>query len=183
MRRSRQFRPSLNDMTLEPKCLLSGATVQLQGVAVVITPVPNIPTTVTITTSVPNNQVDVAVNGVNNYFPLNPHTVSEVYMDGSAMTAGITWNNFTPITAVVYGGAGMNIFHGGSGTDEFVGGTGVNEFDAGPGYDLLNGGTGINIYNESTTGSGIIFEVGPPADNTVNVPHGATGTYQIYSSN
>jgi hypothetical protein len=61
--------------------------------------------------------------------------------------------------------------------DDFYGGSGSNTFDAGSGYDVLVGGTGTNVFNENATGSGVIVEVG--SHNTINVPPGGNGNYQI----
>ena len=53
-----------------------------------------------------------------------------------------------------------------------------NTFDAGSGFDVLIGGSGANVFNENATGSGIISELG--LQNTVNVPTGSTGSYEVY---
>jgi hypothetical protein len=121
-------------------------------------------------------ELDVNLNGNNFYFGLSQ--VGFVYYEGSGVGGSQTFQNTTSLHTVAWGGSGTNLFESsGNAQDEFFGGSGINTFDAGSGFDVFIGGSGSNTFNESLSGSGIILEAG--ANNTVNVPSGATGNYNV----
>ena len=98
-------------------------------------------------------------------------------LQGQRLIRAKTFQNTTGVFTQAWGGSGANLFEGGAGEDEFIGGSGPNTFDAGSGFDVLIGGSGANVFNENTEGLGIVSEL---AQNTVNVPTGSTGSYQVY---
>ena len=121
-------------------------------------------------------ELNVSLNGTNFDFSLSQ--VGFVYYEGSSIGGSQTFQNFTALHTVAWGGSGTNLFESsGTAQDEFFGGSGSNTFDAGTGYDVLIGGTGPNTFNENATGSGEIIEVG--TQNTINVPAGSTGHYIV----
>jgi hypothetical protein len=147
------------------------------GLLVTVTPSPVGPNTAIVSYQTVGGatELDVNLNGTAHDFAQGQ--VGFVYYLGSTTPGAQTFENETNLHSVAWGGSGTNVFVSTAGQDEFFGGSGTNIFYAGSGYDVLQGGSGVNIYNESATGSGIIFEVG--SNNTVNVPSAQTGTYQI----
>ena len=119
--------------------------------------------------------LDVNLNGANNYF--SPSKAGFVYYMGSGVSGAQTFENETSLHTSAWGGTGTNVFMGGTGQDNFFGGSGSNTFDAGSGFDELIGGSGPNVFNENATGSGVIVESG--SQNTIDVPAGSSGNYQI----
>jgi Ca2+-binding RTX toxin-like protein len=162
---------------LESRNLLSGGTVVLTPGLVTITPSSSGPNTAIVSYQKVSGvtMLDVNLNGVNRYFSLAQ--VGFVYYRGANAAGAQTFENETSLHSVAWGGSGANLFISTTASDEFFGGSGPNTFDAGSGVDMLIGGSGANVFNENATGSGAIVEVGP--SNTVNVPPGATGSYDI----
>jgi Ca2+-binding RTX toxin-like protein len=162
---------------LESRNLMTGGSVVQTGGLVTVTPATIGPNTAIV--SYQNvkgtTMLDVNLNGSDNYFSLAQ--VGFVYYMGSGVSGAQTFQNSTSLHSVAWGGSGTNLFESSAGQDEFFGGSGINTFDAGSGYDVLIGGTGTNVFNENATGSGLIVEVG--SQNTINVPPGATGSYQV----
>lgn len=175
--RPRQLRPSVDG--LETRALLTGGSVTLSGGLVTV--LPN--TAASQNTVVVQYQkvgsktmLDVQLNGVNHDFALG--SIGTVYFNGTGTASNETITNKTGVYMAAYGGSGNNVFTGGSGADTFVGGSGKNTFNAGTGFDTLSGGTGTNVFNESATGSGIIFK--DASTDTIHRPSGATGHYYVY---
>ena len=177
-RKSKQRRLQAGVEGLESRNLMSVVgPVTLSAGLVTITPAPNGPNTAVV--SYQNHSgatmLDVNLNGTDNYFSLAQVGMVE-YM-GSGISGDQEFQNNTNLHTVAFGGTGTNLFEGGSGQDVFVGGSGSNTFDAGSGFDVLIGGSGTNAYNESSTGFGIIIEVG--SSNTISPPSVSTGNYIV----
>jgi len=176
--KSRRLQPSVDG--LERRALMTGG-VTLTGSVAVITPDPALAATTgnsAVVSFAQHNgatELDVNLNGQDNYFPLG--TVAQVNYCGSGVSGkqSLSITNNAKIVVYALGGSGTNNFTAGSGMAEFVGGSGTNDFTAGSGYDVLIGGSGSNTYNLSANGRGLIIKEG--SSNTVNDPAGATGTY------
>jgi hypothetical protein len=173
--RPRGLRAAVED--LETRNLMTAGSVVQSGGLVTVTPLPSGPNTAIVSyQSVKGTtMLDVNLNGTDSYFSLS--SVGFVYYMGNFSTGAQTFENLTSLHTVAWGGSGTNLFEGGTGMDEFIGGSGANTFDAGTGIDELVGGSGVNTFNESSTGSGVILETS--GNNTVNVPAGSTGSYEV----
>jgi len=176
-RRPASRRREMRVERLESRHLMTGGTVVQSGGLVTVMPALTGPNTAVVSYQNVNgaNMLDVNLNGRDNYFSLLQ--VGFVYYRGSGASGAQTFQNNTSLHTIAWGGSGTNLFVSSSGQDDFYGGSGTNTFDAGSGDDVLFGGTGTNVFNENATGSGLIIEVG--SSNTINVPPGATGHYQI----
>jgi Ca2+-binding RTX toxin-like protein len=162
---------------LESRGLMTGGTVALSGALLTITPTTSGPNTTIVSYQIHDgaSMIDVNFNGANNYFSTSQ--VGFVYYLGYGSTGPQTFEDSTSLHEVAYGGSGPNVFEAGSGQDDFYGGNGSNLFVAGTGYDVMVGGNGANTFDENSGGSGEIIEVG--VSSTVNVPTGASGSYQV----
>ena len=165
--RSRRLQPSVDGLERRELLTVAAGSVTLSAGVVTIVPAPNVSNTAVVSYQTVGGvkEVDVNLNGVDNYFGLG--TVGLVSFQGSDSSGNETFQNETGLSTNAHGGSGTNLFIGGSGLDAFYGGSGTNTFDAGSGYDVLVGGTGSNTYN-ATTGSGLIIERGSTI--TVNAP-------------
>jgi len=165
--RSRRLQPSVDGLERRELLTVAAGSVTLSAGVVTIVPAPTGPSTAVVSYQTVGGvkEVDVNLNGVDNYFGLG--TVGLVSFQGSGSSGNETFQNETGLSTNAQGGSGTNLFIGGSGLDAFYGGSGTNTFDAGSGYDVLVGGTGSNTYN-ATTGSGLIIERGSTI--TVNAP-------------
>ncbi len=163
--------------SLESRNLMSGGTVVLTPGVITITPFSTGANTAIVSYQIVGGAraVDVNLNGTN--YAFSPSSVGFIYYMGGAASGAQTFENETPLHSVAWGGSGPNLFESSSGPDEFFGGSGTNTFDAGTGVDELFGGGGVNVFNENAAGSGLILEVG--TNNTINVPAGSSGSYQI----
>ncbi len=163
---------------LEERGLMTAGSVVLSPGLVTITPATTGPTVAIVSyqKASGSTMLDVNLNGVDHDFTLAQ--VAFVYYRGTGSSGAQTFENLTSLHTIAWGGSGTNLFiSAGNAQDVFYGGAGANTFDAGGGFDDLIGGTGTNVFNESATGSGVIVLVG--ANNTINQPIGATGSYQI----
>jgi Ca2+-binding RTX toxin-like protein len=174
-RKSRSRRPLDGIDGLERKDLLTGGTVVNAGSLVMIMPASSGLNSTIVSYQQHNGttMLDVNLNGSSNYFSATQ--VTSVYYMGSSASGPQTFQDSTSLNVTAFGGSGTNLFEGGAGQDTFIGGSGSNTFDAGTGSDVLEGGYGTNVFNENTTGSGIIEELG--RTDTINVPQAATGSY------
>ena len=165
--RSRRLQPSVDGLERRELLTVAAGSVTLSAGVVTIVSAPTGPSTAVVSYQTVGGvkEVDVNLNGVDNYFGLG--TVGLVSFQGSGSSGNETFQNETGLSTNAHGGSGTNLFIGGSGLDAFYGGSGTNTFDAGSGYDVLVGGTGSNTYN-ATTGSGLIIERGSTI--TVNAP-------------
>jgi len=152
--RDRKLPRRLSLEPLESRCLLAGATADLNAGVLNINGAGK-----NDSIHVSSDAIQLAVSISKHTFRFNAADVAEIHIFGGNGNDWIWIDNSIAVKAVIDGGGGNDRIHGGGGDDTILGGRGNDRINGSLGDDMLNGSAGIDTVSYANAASGVTINL------------------------